>query len=145
MPGGYLLQKSSQRTSRFSMYHSIDSSWCYFVILVWRHTDFRHAVALFAVWVWFVCKYFSSSYVCSLGWFLQQGFPRHSTSFQSRNANVLSDDLVNDGEGEWFTANLELCKTAAAEVDKLKSEQIENQKEIMKLQKTQMGSLQETA
>ena len=40
--------------------------------------------------------------------------------------------------------NMDLCKSAAAENDELKSEQIQNQKEIIRIQQEQIGSVQET-
>ena len=43
-----------------------------------------------------------------------------------------------------FESNLDLCKSAATEIDKLKSEQISNQKHLLKLQQTQMGNVHET-
>ena len=40
--------------------------------------------------------------------------------------------------------NMDFCKSAAAENDKLKSEQIGNQKKIIRIQQAQIGSVQET-
>ena len=40
--------------------------------------------------------------------------------------------------------NMELCKSAAAENDTLKSEQIEIQKDVIRIQQSQIGSVQET-
>ena len=43
-----------------------------------------------------------------------------------------------------FEKNLEACKSAASEIDKLKTEQINQQNEIIKLQQFQIQSVQET-
>ena len=40
--------------------------------------------------------------------------------------------------------NIELCKSAANKVDQLKTEQLTNQKEIIKIQHEQISSVQET-
>ena len=39
---------------------------------------------------------------------------------------------------------MELCKSAAAENDRLKNEKIQTQKEVIKSQRSQIGSVQET-
>ena len=40
--------------------------------------------------------------------------------------------------------NMDLCRSAAAENDKLKSEKIKDQKEIIRIQQAQIGSVHET-
>ena len=43
-----------------------------------------------------------------------------------------------------FDRNLHVCKAAAAEMDQLKSEQIKNQNELIRIQNNQINSVQET-
>ena len=43
-----------------------------------------------------------------------------------------------------FVKNLEVCKSAASEIDKLKTEVIDKQNEIIELQQSQIQSVRET-
>jgi N-glycosylase/DNA lyase len=58
------------------------------------------------------------------------------------NKNVLAEHL--EGFVQLFERNLELCKSAASEVDQLKSDQLKTQSEIIELQKAEVGSVKET-
>ena len=66
----------------------------------------------------------------------------NQTALMKLNKNVLAEHL--EGFVQLFERNLELCKSAASEVDQLKSDQIKTQSEIIELQKAEVGSVKET-
>ena len=58
------------------------------------------------------------------------------------NKDVIAKCL--SGVTSLLDKNMELCKSAAAENDRLKNEKIQTQKEVIKSQRSQIGSVQET-
>ena len=73
-----------------------------------------------------------------------------SSSLAEMNYNCimkLNKDIIAkclEGCAKLFEKNLEACKSAASEIDKLKTEVINKQNEIIELQQSQIQSVQET-